>query len=76
MITAKEIIETLTPEQLDKDFTEYLTNMITEVTGGWKYKIINKHILDNSGKVVGSWVQISRIPPSSVPKLYEFIDFK
>jgi hypothetical protein len=75
MITAKTIIEALTPEQLDKEFTNYLIETIKVVTGGWKFKIINKNLVEN-GKKVGAWLQISRIPPGSVPKLYEFIDFK
>lgn len=76
MITAKNIIEALTPEQLEKEFIEYLVDMINEVTGGWKYnRPVNKNLVEN-GKKVGAWFQISRIPPGSVPKLYEFIDFK
>lgn len=70
----------LTPEQssLDKSLTQYLIDAIKATTGKdtWQFRVTNNNIRNSSGNVVGSWIQVSRNPPSSVPKLYEFVDFK
>lgn len=90
MITSKKVYEeiesrlineeSLTSDQasLDKMLTESILGAIRMTTGKdiWQYKVTNKYTKDNSGNVTGSWIQISRTPPASVPKLYEFVDFK
>jgi hypothetical protein len=69
---------TLDQAKLDKELTDALINAIRVTTGKdvWQFRITNNYLRDNSGNVVGSWIQVSRNPPSSVPKLYEFVDFK
>lgn len=92
MITSKKINKALivfkkrliseansTPESiLDKNLTQYLIEAIKTTTGKdvWQYKLTNNYLKDNSNNIVGSWIQVSRIPPSTVPNLYEFVDFR
>ena len=87
MINAKEIISFIegypadlsnTQEKLELTVTKYLTSTIETITGKdqWKTKIETKVLSDFSEKIVGSFIQVKRIPPSTVPNLYELVELE
>ena len=85
MIKAKSIISkleesglTVDQQKIEKIVTDTLISVINEITkmDKWQYKFINDYKRDFSNNINGMIISIRRIPPSSVPNLFEQFDLK